>query len=303
MNPSTTRFKILLAFLTLYVVWGSTYLAIRIGVGTLPPLLFTAPRWLIAGGVLLIYARWRGQALPTTLREWRIVTITGLLLIVGGNGLVVIAEQWVSSSLAALIVASAALWIAGLGMLGPQGEPISVRGRWGLIFGFIGVAILLWPRMEDFSMRRIAGELTVAVASVLWALGTIYARRARPATGTIMSTALQALIGGATLGVLGLLHGESAHWQWYWPSLGALAYLTIFGTLGFVTYLWLMHETTPAKLGTYAYVNPAIAVLLGWGLLDERLSAHQLLGMIVVLLAVIAVTTAKAVRKIATTTV
>ncbi len=293
MNHPTPRSKILLAFITLYIVWGSTYLAIRIGVGSLPPLLFAAPRWLLAGIAFYLYAYSHGQRPPRSWREWRVIIFSGVLLIVGGNGLVVIGEQWVSSSLAALIVASAALWIAGFGAVGAQGEPVSPRARWGLVLGFVGVAILLWPKPTDFGASHLLGEAAVALASILWALGTVQARRARPRTPALMSTALQSLIGGAILALWGFSAGEGAAWHWSASGLAALAYLTLFGSLGFGTYVWLTHETTPAKLGTYAYVNPAIAVLLGWWLLGETLGLHQLFGMAVVLIGVILVTTGK----------
>jgi len=284
--------RVVLAFLTLYLVWGSTYLAIRIGVQPLPPLLFAGARWLVAGAALLVYARLRGEAWPRTGREWRIMAIVGPLLIVGGNGLVVFGERWVESGLAALIVATTALWIAGLGSVGRQGEAVGAQAGLGLSIGFGGVVLLMWPTTATPQIHLL-GELLIALAAFLWALGTIYARRARPRTPVVMATAIQSLIGGGILALMGAVAGEAGAWQWQFAGLAALAYLTVFGSLGFFAYLWLMHHTTPAKLGTYAYVNPAIAVLLGGVLLDERLSGRQWLGTAIILAGVALVTTAK----------
>ena len=285
--------RVVLAFLTLYLVWGSTYLAIRIGVQHLPPLLFAGTRWLIAGAALAIFARVRGEDWPRTGREWRIMAVVGPLLIVGGNGLVVFGERWVESGLAALIVATTALWIAGLGSLGRRGETVGAQAGLGLFAGFAGVVLLMWPTRTTPQLHLV-GELLIALAAFLWAFGTIYARRARPRTPVVMATAIQSLLGGGILTVMGLAAGETAAWQWHFDGLAALTYLTIFGTLGFFAYLWLMHHTTPAKLGTYAYVNPAIAVLLGGLLLDESLSGRQWIGTAVILAGVALVTTAKA---------
>ena len=284
--------RIVLAFLTLYLVWGSTYLAIRIGVQHLPPLLFAGVRWLIAGTALLMYARIRGEAWPRAGREWRIMAVVGPLLIVGGNGLVVFGERWVESGLAALIVATTALWIAGLGSLGRQGEAVGTQAGLGLSIGFAGVILLMWPTTTTPKLHLL-GEFLIALAAFLWAFGTIYARRAQPRTPVVMATAIQSLLGGGILTVMGVAAGEIGAWRWQFDGLAALAYLTVFGTLGFFAYLWLMHHTTPAKLGTYAYVNPAIAVMLGGLLLDERLSGRQWIGTAVILAGVALVTTAR----------
>lgn len=283
------RVRIAIAFLVLYLVWGSTYLAIRVGVHHWPPALFAALRWLIAGGAFVLYARAQGQRLPRTRREWQTLTMLGLLFIVGGNGLVVFAERDVPSNLAALIIATAALWIAVLGAVGASGERVARPAIFGLIAGFAGVALLMWPTGAA-STASLRGQAVIALAAFLWATGTIVARRRQPTTPTLMATGLQSLIGGGALIAWALVRGEWSQVHTDATGFAALTYLTVFGSMGFFAYNWLVHRTTPARLGTYAYVNPAIAVLLGWWLLDEALNSRQLVGMAVIVAGVAWVT-------------
>lgn len=287
------RLATLLAFATVYLVWGSSYLAIRVGVQDLPPALFAGSRFILAGVLLGAYARFTGQAFPTSRREWQTIIVVGALLMLGGNGLVVWGEQWVPSSLAALIVSSVALWIAYFGTLGPQGEALAPRSVIGLIVGFAGVAVLVAPNGAAFSWTQFRGELAVAIAAMLWAAGTIYARRRRPSTPALMSAAMQMFSGGVLLCGLGWGLGESARWVWTSNGLLSLAYLTLFAScLAYSAYVWLMHEVSPSQLGTYAYINPVIAVLMGNWLLAETLSPREGVGMLIILSGVVLVSTA-----------
>lgn len=297
--PSATapRWKLALAFATVYIIWGSTYLAIRIGVEVLPPALFAGLRWLLAGSALALYARLQGQALPANAREWRVIAIAGVALIGGGNGLVVVGEQWVASNVAALIIASTALWIAAFGTLGPRGEPVGRQAQAGLVLGFAGVALLLLPDARLFARAQLFGELLIALAAISWASGTIHARRSRPRTPALMSAAWQMIIGGTLLCAIGIALGEPARWNWSWSGATSLGYLTVFGSLAFVAYVWLTQATVPAKLGTYAYVNPAIAVVLGWWLLGEALTVRETAGTLIILAGVALVTTATGMRR------
>lgn len=287
------RLITLIAFATVYLVWGSSYLAIRVGVQDLPPALFAGVRFIFAGLLLGTYARLTGQAFPVTVREWKTIIVVGLLLMAGGNGLVVWGEQWVPSGLTALIVASVALWIAYFGTLGPRGEALTPRSIGGLILGFSGVMVLLAPSGAEFSYEQLRGEIAVAVGAMLWAAGTIYARRRKPRTPALMSAAMQMFSGGVLLCALGLASGEISQWVWTANGILSLAYLTIFAScLAYSAYVWLMHAVTPAQLGTYAYVNPAIAVVLGNGLLGETLSWIEITGMLIILAGVVLVSTA-----------
>lgn len=298
MFDTRRRYKIVLAFLTLYLVWGSTYLAIRVGVHDLPPALFAGVRFVISGLLLGAFARASGQQFPHVLREWRLIAIMGILLLAGGNGLVVVGEQWVPSNQAALLVASTALWLAALGTLGAQGQALGRYTVAGLAVGFFGVALLLLPNGEKFSFSHLGGQFIILLAALFWSLGSIYGKRQPQDTPPLMSAALQMLLGGLFLCSVGVMAGEMDAWVWSVRGSGALAYLIVFGTLGFTAYIWLLHNVTPAQLGTYAYVNPAVAVLLGGWLLDETLTATQLVGMGIILLAVIAVSLSSGPKKI-----
>ena len=290
MAPINLRFKIVIAFLTLYLVWGSTYLAIRVGVHDMPPALFAAARFVISGLALGLYAYLRGEVLPRSFAAWKVTVIMGILLLAGGNGLVVWGEQWVPSNQAALIVATTALWLGGLGTLGPQGQPLTRVTLLGLVAGFAGVALLMFPDGEKFSFDHLGGQLGILLAAFLWSSGSIYGKRHPSGTPPMMSAALQMLAGGMVLTVIGLATGEVSHWQWTLKGVGALSYLIVFGTLGFVAFTWLLHTVTPSQLGTYAYVNPAVAVALGGWLLGETLTRPQIFGMTVILIGVILVT-------------
>ena len=283
------RLKVIAAFATVYIVWGSTYLAIRVGVATLPPALFAGARFLAAGLLLAAYARFLGQHFPRDRREWKTIAVTAVLLLVGANGLVVWGEQWVPSNQAALIAATVALWLAGLGALGPQGESFSRRRLTGLLIGFAGVAVLMWPA-DGFVLEHFSAQLAILLAALSWAAGSIYMKRRRPSTPPLMAAAMQSLVAGVLLGIIGFSAGEAGRWSWEGHALFALLYLIVFGScLAYAAYVWLLHEVSPTALGTYAYVNPAVAVLLGGWLLGESLSHYQAAGMLVVLLGVLLV--------------
>ncbi len=276
LRSPTWKIRVAAAFAVVYLVWGSTYLAIRIGVAELPPLLFAGSRFLAAGVLLALYALAAGQRPPRSAREWHLIVIVGLLLLAAANGLVVWGEQWVPSNQAALIAATTALWLAGLGTLGRHGHQLTRATLTGLLIGLAGVALLLLPR------------------GFCWAAGSIYAKHRRPATPALMSAALQSLVAGAALVAGGFAAGEAGRWSWQaTEALTALAYLIVFGScLAYAAYLWLLHTVRPALLGTYAYVNPLVAVVLGGWLLEETLGSLQLLGMLVILLGVVLVSRA-----------
>ena len=288
-HDRTWRLKVIAAFGAVYLVWGSTYLAIRIGVATLPPALFAGARFLAAGLLLAAYARLAGQSFPRDWREWKTIAVAAVFLLVGANGLVVWGEQWVPSNQAALIAATVALWLAGLGALGPQGESFSRRRLLGLLTGFAGVAALLWPA-DGFVLAQFGAQVAILLAGLSWAAGSIYMKRRKPITPPLMAAAMQSLVGGFLLSLLGALHGETTRWVWDVPALLALVYLIVFGScLAYAAYVWLLHEVSPSALGTYAYVNPVVAVLLGAAVLDETLNSFQIAGMLVVLLGVLLV--------------
>ncbi|MEQ1439424.1 EamA family transporter [Fontimonas sp. SYSU GA230001] len=292
MASSARSLQLVAAFATVYLVWGSTYLAIRVGVADLPPVLFAGVRFLIAAPLMLVYAWWRGARLPRSAHDWAIIGLTALMMLVGANGLVTWAETWVESNQTALIVATSALWMAWFGTWGASGERFSALTLAGLLLGFGGVALLVGAGLT----RQLAPWYAYAallLSPVLWAGGSVLSRRNPLGCAPLMVAALQMLITGVIMTALGLALGDAARWQPTFPSLSALVYLALFGScLAYGAYFWLVHEVTPAQLGTYAYVNPAIAALLGWWLLDEHMQPAQVLGTLIVLAGVALVTVA-----------
>jgi drug/metabolite transporter (DMT)-like permease len=286
---STRSFQIAAAFAAVYLVWGSTYLAIRIGVQALPPALFSGVRFLLAGVLMLAYAHARGARLPASRRDWTRIAVTALLMLVGGNGCVVWAEQWIESNQAALIVATSALWLAWMGTWGPSGERLSGLTLLGLGLGFGGVALLVQGGLS-LQAAPLSAYVVLGLAPVMWAAGSVWSRRAPVSCPPVMTAALQMLIAGAVFCVLGVGAGELPRWTWDMDAMLVVLYLAVFGScVAYGAYIWLVHEVTPATLGTYAYVNPAIAVALGWWILDEHLNASQVLGTAIILAGVVAV--------------
>lgn len=284
------RVKVVAALLILYVVWGSTYLAIRIGVIELPPLLFAGARFVLAGLIMTAFALWQGHQLPQSRKDWKVIIIVGGLLLLGGNGLVVWSEQWIPSNQTALIVSVSALLIAWFGSLGPNGHKVRISTRVALVFGFAGVIGLLIPE-HDYSTEYMWAQVTVLLATVFWAAGSVYSKRNRINTSSMMSAAMQMLFSGIMFCILGFSMGEQHQWVWSTNAIGSVLYLAILGScLAYSAYHWLIHEVTPSVLGTYAYINPVVAVLLGWLILDETLSGTQFVSMLIIVSSVIVVT-------------
>jgi drug/metabolite transporter (DMT)-like permease len=288
-TPSRTV-QIAIAFAIIYLVWGSTYLAIRVGVQSLPPWLFAGVRFLLAGVLMLAYARLTGARWPAARRDLFTIAVTGLLMLGAGNGLVTWSEQWIESNQAALIVATSALWLAWLGTWGTQGEGLNRLTLLGLGLGFGGVAVLVHSGLSLHAAPPLA-YAGLSLAPVAWAGGSVWSRRAPVSCPPVMTAALQMLLAGVVMTALGVALGEPARWDPKPEAWGALVYLVLFGScLAYGAYLWLVHAVPPARLGTYAYVNPAVAVVLGWWLLDERLNTTQIAGTAIILAGVLLVT-------------
>jgi drug/metabolite transporter (DMT)-like permease len=288
------RTRILLAFGAVYFLWGSTYLAIRYSVETIPPFLMGATRFLVAGVILYAVARWRGADAPTR-SEWRNAAITGLLMLSFGNGSVIWAEQTLPSGIAALIVAAVPLWIVLVDWLRPRG----VRPR-GVMFvgvgiGLAGIAILVGPRAE---VGR--GEIDKVAAGVLmlgslcWAIGSIVTRRAERPRSALVFTALQMIVAGVAFSIMAIMFGEPRSFALSAVSVQSLVgwlYLIVFGSLiGYTAYIYLLGAVSAAKAATYAYVNPVIAVLLGWAFANERIGPRTLVAAAVILAGVAIIT-------------
>ncbi len=291
LTPPPSPARLVLAFAAVYIIWGSTYLAIRFALETLPPFLMAGCRFLVAGGLLYGWSRWKGAPAPDR-HHWRAAIIVGALLLFGGNGLVVWAEQSVPSSLAALIIATVPLWMTTLDWV-TRGERPSTGVMAGVLVGFGGVALLVGQGDVTGTVHPLSA-LMLVTASFSWSCGSLYSRGARLPSHPLLATGMEMLGGGVLLTVLGLTRGELGTFE---PamlsarSLYALLYLIVFGSLiGFTAYIWLLRVTTPARASTYAYVNPVVAVLLGWALADEPLSVRTLLAAAVIVSAVAVMT-------------
>lgn len=288
-----SRAQILMGLGAVYVIWGSTYLAIRFAVETLPPFLMAGTRFLVAGTILYAWRRAAGFPRPTA-AQWRAATIVGGLMLLAGNGGVVWAEQWIESGTAALIVASVPFWMVLLDWLRPGGRAPRATVWIGLLVGFAGVALLLGGPQPG--PRYLAGGIVVLLASVAWAVGSLYSRTAvLPAP--LLATAMQMLTGGALLFLAGLISGELGRMDpatFSTRSLLALVYLIVFGSLiSYSAYVWLLRVTAPALASTYAYVNPVVAVLLGWLLAGERMNGRVIAAAAVIVGGVALITTTR----------
>ncbi|MGB5587003.1 MAG: EamA family transporter [Gammaproteobacteria bacterium] len=284
-----TRIQMLAAWAIVYGVWSSTYLAIRIAVADIPPGLLAGIRFFTAGLLLIGIARLRGASLPTDGRAWRVIVVMGIALVAVGNGAVTWAEQWVPSNQAALLIASSAFWMAWFGSFGPKGVPIR-RGTWlGIAIGFVGVILLLQPQGPT-DLEQLLPMAAIVCSSLFWCGGSIYGRNAGLEMSPMMFAGCQMLVGGAVLWIGGIAAGEPARVEWTAPGIIGLVYLTLFGScLAYGTYIWLIRQTSPARLSTIAYVTPAFATVLGWWVLDETLTGTQLAGMFFTLIGVIVV--------------
>jgi drug/metabolite transporter (DMT)-like permease len=288
--PREPRARLWLAFFALYTIWGSTYLAIRVAIETMPPFAMASARFLVAGLILYVWARRTGAPAPTA-RQWRSAAIVGALLLVLGNGGVVWAEQRVTSGLAALMIGAEPLWAVLFDWLRPGGRRPSLGVGFGLMTGFVGVALLVSPSSMGGSAVEPVGAAVLVVATLSWAIGSIYSRRADTPKSPLVTIGANMLAGGVGLALAALVNGELARIDpaaFTVRSVIAWAYLTLFGSIvGFSSYIWLLRHTTLAKASTYAYVNPVVAVFLGWLVLGEPVTARTIAGAAVIIAGVV----------------
>jgi drug/metabolite transporter (DMT)-like permease len=281
--------RVIAAFAAVYVIWGSTYLFIHIAVETMPPLLMAGVRYLVAGAILLaITARMRGApGDPVGRRQWRAAAITGALLLLGGNGGVSYGEQFVASGVVALLVATVPLFIALFGATF-LGKRLGRVATLGIAVGLVGTAVLLRPGAGGVGDP--GHMLLVLVSPLTWSIGSLYATRGPLPKRPLVATGMEMLCGGALLLVTGLLTGEASAVHIDRISLASwlsLAYLVVFGSLvAFSAYVWLLTKVPTTAVATYAYVNPLVAVLLGWSVLGERITGQTLVAAALIIVAV-----------------
>ena len=295
-DSSSPTGVLVLSFGLVYVLWGATFFAMRIGVESFPPLILAGMRHLAVGLVLYPLLRWRTGIRPTA-EHWRTAAITGVLLLCVGNGGVCWAEQTVPSGIAALLVATVTLWMVIVNWLRPNGHRPSGRVLFGIVFGFLGMVILVGPARLGLSGRvNPIGAGVLIVASLAWACGSLYSKHGTLPSSPMLGVAMQGLCGGAALWVTAIFGGELARFH---PTAApmrawmAVGYLFLFGScIGFTAYLYILKESTAARVGTYAFVNPIVALIIGWLLGGEALSPRTLLAGAVILTAVVLVITA-----------
>jgi drug/metabolite transporter (DMT)-like permease len=272
----------LFAWIAVCLIWGTTYLGIRVSLETMPPALMGGLRWVIAGSLLALYVVARGARLPAR-AHWGGIALLGFLLLGLGNGGVVFAEQWVPSGLTAVLVATSPFWMAAVEAAMPDGEALRPVVVIGLVIGFSGIVVLVWPELTFGGDRRfLAGVIAVQVASFGWSLGSAYSRRHARKENVLGTTALQMLAGGIMLVAAGTARGEWAQLSFTPRTAGALAYLSTIGAIGgFVAYTYALRHLPVSFVSLYAYINPVIAVTLGVLLLGEpfnmRMAAAALL--------------------------
>lgn len=298
-RPST--FKLISAFAAVYIIWGSTYLGVRFASETIPPLLMASVRFLVSGSILYVYARSKG-AMPPKFTHWKSAAVTGLFLLLIGNGGMALSLQFIPTGLAAILVATEPFWLVIVAWtLFGKSRPTGKEAI-GLIIGFTGIVLLVsFGQNKDIGISNPVGVVMVIVSAIAWAIGSMYATRATVPDSPMLSISLQMLAGGAMLFLAGSLAGE-------WQALEfdevsaksglALVYLTLFGSLiGFTAYSWLLGVVSPSMASTYAYVNPVVALILGWSLGGEIITIPMLLASAVIIISVIMITLAKPAKK------
>ncbi|HXZ79442.1 MAG TPA: EamA family transporter [Terriglobales bacterium] len=291
------RFRVILAFALVYVFWGSTYLGIRLAVQYLPPFVMTAVRFLIAGSLMLAYCALSGRKVRITAIEALRLAIIGILLLTCANATLARAELVVPSGLAALIVAIIPLWFLVLETWVFHGDRVSGKGIAGLGLGIAGIVVLLWPQLTATSAlgtKELVYSLALVAASLAWALGSSFSKRWQKGINPFVASGWEMVFGGAVNLVLAFALGEPRRAVWSPKGIGALAYLVVFGSwVGFSAYIWLLQHVQMSKVSTYAYVNPVVAVFLGWIVLQERVDAYILAGSATIIAAVALVTRAE----------
>ncbi len=295
-----SRWMVILAFGLVYLFWGSTYLGIDIAVETIPPALMCGVRFSIAGMVMLAVCAATGRRILYSPKQIALAAVVGLLLLMGGNLTLSYAELTVSSGLAALIIAITPLWFLVLDSLLLGDHHISGRGKAGLLLGIVGLFVLVWPQLQSGNMghREFWASISLIAGSFSWALGSVLSKRWQSGMDVFSATGWQVTAAGAGNFIFALFAHDLSHVRWTARSLSAIMYLVVCGSwIGYTAYIWLLEHVPTSKVSTYAYVNPVVAVFLGWLILHERVDRFILAGSAIVVLSVILVTSAKVKEK------
>lgn len=288
-RPPAPLALVVAALVSVYLIWGSTYLAILFAIETMPPFLMAGARWVLAGGAMYAFLRLRGEPAPS-IAHWKAAAVIGALLIVGGNGSVTLAEQWVPSGLTALLIATVPLWLVAFEWARTRERP-RVQTFVGLAGGIVGVGMLVGDTLLDgASPGTFLGVGLIMLACVSWAFGSIHSKRVPLPASPLVASAMQMIAGGALLLVLGAARGEApsvdlaAVSARSWVSWG---FLVVFGSVvAYTAYVWLLKVAAPERVGTYAFVNPVVAVVLGWALADEAITPRAGVAAAIVVISV-----------------
>ena len=306
-ETAPSRTKVIAAFAAIYTIWGSTYLFIRFTIETIPPFLMGGVRFMLAGAILYVWSRIRTGEKPTRAHWWTTVVV-GACLVLGGNGAVVWAEQFVPSGMTALLVAILPFWMVLIDWLRPNGQKPTPGIVIGLVVGLIGLVVLIGPSALNPSAQSAAdvqagngvvlkGAIVLMLGSLAWAVGSIYSRHHPLPKSAFLATGMEMFLGGAMLFVAALVTGELNQFDLANVSARSaigFVYLTTVGSLvGFTAYIWLLGNQPPARVSTYAYVNPIVAVFLGWAFADEPLSIRTVIAAAIIIGAVVVITTAR----------
>lgn len=281
--------KAVFAYLAVCFFWGSTYIAIRIGVKDLPPMLFASIRFIIAGSIMFVFTKIKRFSFPDNFKETAKLSLVGLILIIGGNGLLVIAEQWIHSGIASLIVATIPLNMTIIEIFILKQKKIGLMGIIGLILGFGGV-IFLSISGGISSNINIKGVILLLLASLSWSIGSIYSKTIKTKCSMAANISIQMLAGGLGLLIIGLISGEASQFKLTLDSSISLLYLIFFGSIiGYSCYIYVLSKWSASKVGTYAYINPIVAVILGAVILHEPITYNIIISLVIIILGVILV--------------
>lgn len=284
------KFKGYAAWISVCIVWGTTYLAIRIGVAHIPPMLFAGIRWIVAGIIFVSVLRLSNKKFPK-LSDLKHIAVMGLLMLGFGNGLVVTGEQYISSGLAALLITTVPFWIVGFDSLASKKSVLNKFIAIGLLLGLLGVTAIFGDNWRDLLNKDyFIGVLSILGAVVAWSLGSVYSKHKKISIHPLMSAAVQMLVAGIAQTLLGILLGELSEVKFSQEGIFSLSYLIIFGSiLGYGSYIYAIEHLPLSLVSTYAYINPIIAVLLGWLVLDEKLNLYMILAALLIIAGVMLV--------------
>lgn len=284
------NFKAYFAWIAVCIIWGTTYLAIRIGVEDIPPMLFAGLRWIIAGSIFILILKASGKSLPKK-ENLKHIAVMGIAMLGFGNGLVVVGEQWISSGLAALLITTVPFWIVGMESVLPTGPKLNYKIILGLIVGILGVTFIFGSDWDDlFKIEYLLGVLSIFGAVVAWSFGSVYSKYKKVGVHPLMSASVQMLFAGTLQIILGFILGEQNSISYTEEGLLSLAYLIVVGSIfGYGSYIYAIEHLPLSLVSTYAYVNPVIAVFLGWFVLNEKLDLLIVIGAVVIIAGVVLV--------------